>query len=173
MKEFLRELKVATIALTLIFTAIWFNPKYLIVQNYALGQTTNYATSTDGLPFVPVNIKAEQIKAKQDALLDKLSLGCEVKGSKEPDGVLLLDSNNQMSIGRFQFQITTVQHYVKKFEGKSISRHDAIVLALDSTEAKELARQIVFKDNGLNNWYNCTVAHQLQSERDAIIKLMK
>ncbi len=149
--------------------AVWFLPKVAIVNNYVKADTIT-ATTTEYVDMTP-----EKIKKVQDKLLDELSLGCEVKGSTEPDGVLILDSNNKMSIGRFQFQITTVQHYVKQFENKDISKHDAIVLALDATEAKELARKIVFEVKGgvEANWFNCNSAHQLQTQVNVISEFMK
>lgn len=110
-----------------------------------------------------VDYEAEsQTLIGQNNILDELSLGCETKGVKEPDAAIILDTNNKMSIGRFMFQITTVQYYVKKFEGRTINRHDAILIALNPIEAKELARKIVFQGHAVEgNWYNCTVAHKL------------
>lgn len=92
----------------------------------------------------------------QDELMHDLSINCEVRGAKEPDAIIVFDSNSEASIGRFQFQIKTVQHYVKVFESRDITRHEAIQIAIDKSRATELARQILFKEkDGVRNWINC------------------
>jgi hypothetical protein len=115
------------------------------------------AAETDGNALAQ-EIVAKKVKASQDELLNDLSVKCETKGVAEPDGAILLDSNNQMSIGAFQFQIKTVQHYVSLFEHRQITRVEAIQIAIDHDKAMDLARKIVFTENGglQNNWVNCT-----------------
>lgn len=160
-----KQLLTLTIIVGVVYGIAWFVPKQIAYNNYANAQVIA-PTIIDKTP--------EKIIKIQDTMLDELSLGCEVKGVTEPDSALLLDSNNQMSIGRFQFQIKTIQYYTKRFENVELNRHDAIVLALDATKSKELARKIIFDGNGLEgNWLNCSNAHQLSKEVEVIKSFMK
>jgi hypothetical protein len=103
----------------------------------------------------------ENIKREKQAILDDLSLNCEVKGfaeaGKDPDGAIIFDSNNEASIGRFMFQRATVKYYVKVFEKREITNSEAIAIAIDKVRATELAEKILFLDGGKSerNWYNC------------------
>ena len=115
---------------------------------------------------------AEKIVELKQNVLDELSLNCEAKGISEPDGIIILDTNNKMSLGRFQFQITTVQHYVKKFESRDITRREAIEIAIDPERATPLAEKIIFEEGGLkSNWTNCTNRLQLEKDVEIINKL--
>lgn len=116
---------------------------------------------------------AEKVRHLQDGVLETLSVGCESKGVKEPDATIILDSNSRMSIGRFQFQITTVQHYHKKFYGNEISRAEAISIAISKDRATELARKIIFEETGgIGNWVNCAKARGLVPKVEIIKQLM-
>lgn len=98
----------------------------------------------------------DKVSKLKTELLEDLSIGCEVRGAKEPDSVIILDSNNAASLGRFQFQIKTVQHYYKSIYNKDITRKEAILVALDKDKATMLAGDIIFGDDmGLKNWINC------------------
>lgn len=106
---------------------------------------------------VAQQIVARKVAGLQSELLNDIS-ACETQGVKEPDGAILLDSNAQMSIGSWQWQIKSVQHYVKQFEGRDISRVDAIGIAIDHEKAMELARKVIFQEkDGWKNWLNCGV----------------
>lgn len=98
--------------------------------------------------------KIANVKAR---ILDDLSLGCEAKGVPEPDGIIKFDSNNEASIGRFQFQIKTVKHYVKKYEGRDITNSEAISIAIDPVKSKALAEKIIFTEDfgASRDWINC------------------
>ena len=99
-------------------------------------------------------IMQRKVTALQNQLIADISK-CETKGIAEPDATLLLDSNSEMSIGSMQFQIKTVQTYVKEFEGRKITRVEAIQTAIDHTKATELARKILFQDKAWQNWFTC------------------
>lgn len=159
------EYKVLIIIVALALFLPWFVPMAMQVNAY-----DGVATSTP----IYVDRTPDSVKRAQDKLLDEVSLGCETKGSKEPDGAIILDVNNEMSIGRFMFQIKTVQYYVKRFEGRDISRREAITLAVDPVAAKELARKIIFEADGIKgNWYNCSIRFQLEKEVQVIKEFMK
>lgn len=128
------------------------------------------------LPVFPVahaDVTMEaKIEALKDELVDDLARKCETKDAKEPDSVIIFDSNNQASIGAWQFQIKTVQHYVKLFEGRDISRADAIRIAIDHEQARSLAKRIIFEEQGgVFNWANCEAKLDLAPEIEVIKKL--
>jgi hypothetical protein len=116
-------------------------------------------------------IKIQTLKNK---VLDDLSLGCETKGLKDPDGAIILDANNKMSIGRFMFQRETVQHYVKKFEGREITFREAIEISIDPVKSKALAERILFTEpDGWKNWLNCASKFNLANTIGIINELEK
>lgn len=113
-----------------------------------------------------------KIRTVKEDMLKELSLGCETKGVKEPDGAILLDSNNKMSIGRYMFQIDTIIHYTKKLEGKTITRREAIEIAVDPQRAGKLAEKILFgEDNGYKNWKLCADKLGIAKEIEILKKL--
>jgi hypothetical protein len=99
----------------------------------------------------------ENIKKEKKAILDDLSIGCETKGIKDPNGTIIFDSNNEASIGAFQYQRKTVIYYVKVFENRVITNSEAIAIAIDPIKARTLAEKILFLDEGKSegNWYTC------------------
>jgi len=110
-----------------------------------------------------------KIEALKDAVMSKLSQ-CESAGHKESDGIIIMDTNNKLSIGQYQWQVSSVQHYYKLMTGKEISKKDAIILALDESKARELAKYVAFstKNKIGKDWYNCNVKHGLDIQVDMI-----
>ena len=97
--------------------------------------------------------KIEEIK---DEALESLKQ-CESAGYSEEDGIIIFDSNNQASIGQFQFQKKTVIHYYKILFNKDITAKEAVLIAMDTAQAKKLAYEIIYKtEKGHTNWYNCS-----------------
>lgn len=118
----------------------------------------------------PDRLEVKIAELKQD-VLNKLS-ACESYGTKEPEAAIILDSNSAMSIGKFMFQIKTIQYYVKKFEDRDITRREAIELAINGERAENLAERIIFEDSkGINNWVNCNKKLGLDKEISLIKKL--
>lgn len=120
---------------------------------------------------VPKVVAVETIDIKfartKDELVESLGKMCETKKVTEPDAAIIFDSNNEASLGSWQFQIKTVQHYVKKFEGRDISRVEAIQTAIDHNRAKALTARILFEEEatkdsqgkwhgGWANWLTCS-----------------
>jgi hypothetical protein len=109
--------------------------------------------------------KVEQLK---NEVLDDLK-NCESGGISEADGLIVFDSNKKASLGLYQFQVTTVQHYYKKIYGKVITPKEAILTALDEAKARSLARDIIFTEpKGANNWFNCKNKKGLDSKINII-----
>lgn len=136
-------------------------------------QPTSTSTSTSTATFSqPVSV--DKIKELQNIILDDLSLNCETKGIKEPDAAIIYDTNGEMSIGRFMFQIKTVQLFVKHFEQRDITRLESIKIAIDPEQSKELARKILFEyENGVRNWHNCNVKLNLAKQIELVKRVSK
>lgn len=114
--------------------------------------------------------KIEQLK---DELVEDIKK-CESKGHKESDGIIIFDSNNEASIGNFQYQRKTVIHYQKVLYGKTITPKEAIHISLDEEESRKMTKDIIFKDSkGWRNWYNCGVKVGAQSRLNIIKELEK
>lgn len=111
----------------------------------------------------------DKIEALKDSVLEKLS-ACESAGHKESDGVIIMDTNNKLSIGQFQWQISSVKHYYKLMTGKSLTSKEATILALDKEESKKLAKYVAFstKNKIGKDWANCNNKYKLDMQVDMI-----
>lgn len=161
-----------------------FVPKLLFVMFsivlaiVAIGEVMNRQLDYQA-PFVSEALAApDKLEVKTEELkkdfLERLSVGCETRGVADPDGAIIFDSNNQPSIGRFQFQRKTVIHYVKLLENRDITNAEAVKISVDKDKATELASRIIFGLGELeSNWTNCARKLGLQSELNIIKKLME
>ena len=95
------------------------------------------------------------IEALKDSVVDRLAK-CETHGRPDAGSVVVIDTNNEASIGKLQFQAKTVVHYTKLIEGRSIDRKQAVEIALHSEQAASLAKRIIFEKDGLSNWSRIT-----------------
>jgi len=127
-----------------------------------------YASSSSEVDYTPAKIE----ELKMD-VVDRLASQCESKGAKDPDGLIVFDSNKVASLGRLQFQVKTVIEYYKQLYGKKIDGAEAIAIATNKEKAYALAKDIIFKSDGLGNWYNCGIKLQLASEIAVLKKLSK
>ena len=108
----------------------------------------------------------------KEEVVNKLAEQCESKDSEEPDALIIFDSNKKPSIGAWQFQRATVQHYVKLFENRDITLKEATDISMNHEAAHDLAMRIIFEDEkGIKNWLNCSNRLGLQNEVDWIKKL--
>lgn len=115
-----------------------------------------------------LGMKINQLKGEMLASLKN----CESAGHKESDGIIIFDSNNRASIGSYQFQKKTVQHYMKTLYNVEITPKEAVLIALDDEKAGNLASDIIFKtDKGLTNWINCSNKLGLVTQLKMIKKL--
>lgn len=121
---------------------------------------------------VEVDLLPGKLAALQMDLVNRLATQCESKSAKDPDGLIVFDSNHVASLGRLQFQVKTVQHYYKTLYGKTISGSDAIDVATHKESAYQLAHDIIFKtDGGETNWLNCSRKLGLSPEVAVLKKL--
>ena len=116
--------------------------------------------------------KLEKYKVEQqDKILATLQQ-CESGGYDDPDGIIIMDSNDKHSIGRFQWQKASVIYYMDKFYGKDITHSEAIAIAIDEERVTELTRKVLFKqDVGWKNWYNCSKRHNLKEKISIVNEL--
>lgn len=113
----------------------------------------------------------EKVNQLKSEVLDTLK-SCESGGYSEDDGIIIFDSNNQASIGSYQFQKKTVIHYYQTLYGKTITPKEAVIIALDEEEARKLANDVIFQDSkGISNWFNCSKKHNLKAKVDIIKEL--
>jgi len=117
-----------------------------------------------------LSTKIEQLKS---TVLDDLK-SCETSNIDESAGIVKFDSNKVASIGSYQFQVKTIQHYYKSLYNREITGKEAVLIALDDAEARQLAEDIIFKDSkGIENWYNCANRKSLRSKIDIVKQLEK
>lgn len=117
-------------------------------------------------------IAEAEVNFKKNDLLMELK-ACESSSAHESDAIMILDSNNEMSIGEFMFQRDTVVHYYKVLYDKEITRRDAVIISITHEDSRKLAEDILFKTkNGWENWYNCGKKLKLE-KRIAEIKNMQ
>jgi hypothetical protein len=112
------------------------------------------------------------IEALKDSVVDRLAK-CETRGRPDAGSVVVIDTNNEASIGKLQFQAKTVVHYAKLIEGRSIDRKQAVEIALHSEQAASLAKRIIFEKDGLSNWHVCSKKLGLMPEVKLIQWMMK
>lgn len=113
-----------------------------------------------------------KIEALKNDVVGRL-IKCESEGHSEADGIIVFDVNRVPSIGQFQFQPKTVQHYVREIEGRAITGKEAIEIALDTERAAGLAKKIIFERDGTRHWHNCATKLGLYREVKLIQKLAK
>lgn len=173
----LQALKVKSIRLAK-RSAQWFILASVIAGtislSFILGQyniaKTIHAQSIAPTSIDPLNRKIEALK---DDVVAQIR-SCESAGHKEDEGIIILDTNNKMSIGQLQFQKATVIYYYKTLYNKIITAKEATNIALDSTLASQLAKDILFKTKtGTLNWINCSIKYHSKEQVEIINKLSK
>jgi hypothetical protein len=135
----------------MLFTVAIMCGVFVIVTEYT--RADYQAPQTKEILVDNLGKKITEIKSEA---LDALSQ-CESRGHKEEDGIIIFDSNNEPSIGRYQFQRDTVIHYYKVLYNQTINRKEAVLIALDDDKARKLAYDIIFSSDskGWRNWFNC------------------
>lgn len=150
------------IGLTFLLLAFWFG---------------GYAYSSEKILFQDREVKVDTLSGKIEQLksqvLDDLK-SCESGKVDESAGIIKFDSNSKASIGSYQFQVKTIQHYYKTLYNRDLTGKEAVLIALDDNKARELASDIIFNDSkGVENWYNCANKKLLRSKIDIINTLSK
>jgi excinuclease UvrABC helicase subunit UvrB len=144
------------------------------LENLEKGTVTFVRTVTPQTFAAKETTLKEKIDELQNDLMERLA-ACESGDTLEPDAAIILDTNNKMSIGKYMWQVASVQHYVKLFYGREVSRKDATLIALNShpeISVDELTKKVIFEDDkNLENWHNCSKAKGLYTELEFINRL--
>lgn len=142
---------------------------------WSKGDTFSWSRGVKELTNIPQALTKPTLEAKIDELKDKIVediRNCERSKYSENDGIIIFDSNEEASIGTFQFQRKTVIHYYKTLYQKTITPKEAILISLDEPKARSLVKDIIFKDSkGWRNWYNCGIKKEISAEQR--VKIIK
>lgn len=130
---------------------------------------TAEAAEIQGLKGDRLDQKIAELKGE---LLDTLAK-CESGGRSSESGIIVWDTNNKPSLGEYQFQVATVQHYVSILWKEKITGRDAILIALDPEKSRQLASDIIFttKNGVAKDWVICSRNNGLQTKVDFINSL--
>lgn len=118
-----------------------------------------------------IDTTPEKIAELKLKTIHRLANECETAGVVEPDAAIVFDSNHQMSIGRYMWQIKSVQHWVKELYDRDISRKQAILIAVGEGDVNldELTVRVMFDiEDGWKEWYNCSKRLGLDREVEII-----
>lgn len=152
-----------------------------IYGGYKLGEKSNVQIAFAEKEVNTTDVKfAKKIEDMKMKLVEDL-MSCESPGYKDEDGLITYDpqkgntlASKIPSIGRLQFKVSTVIHYSKNLYNRSLTPTEAIHIALDTEQAKVLARDIMFKSkNKANDWLNCANKLDLNKKIDLIKELEK
>lgn len=154
---------------------------YSIIISAIWGVSVLYAQFHPVIEFQSKEVQVDNLNAKiltlKNNVLDQVKLG-ESKGEKESDAVIQFDPDNSgkainiPSLGLYRFKITTIIYYEKQLYGKTLTPLDAINIAFNEQEARALASDIIFKENGIDNWHNTSLKYGLV-EKVKIIKSLE
>tara|TARA_R110000868_G_scaffold99181_2_gene273050 strand:- start:421 stop:999 length:579 start_codon:yes stop_codon:yes gene_type:complete len=113
--------------------------------------------------------KIEQLK---NGVVNEI-LSCESAGHSEDNGIVVFDTNGKGSFGQLQFQKDTVIHYYKVLYGKTITGKEAVLIAMDTQKARDLAKDIMFstKNKAGKDWVNCERKFSSDKQIDLIKKM--
>lgn len=119
----------------------------------------------------------EKIDVLKNEVLDTLQ-ACESTGYTADSGLVKFDPHptnkkvQEASIGLYQFKVSTIQYHYKNLYNKDLTGKEAVLLALDENQSRELAKRVIFEtDKGANEWYNCSKKHNLKAKVDIIKEL--
>lgn len=103
----------------------------------------------------------------------------QCESSSNPDLIYTFDPDPKYpkkqvaSFGQYQYKLKTIVDYTKTLYNKDITERQALDLALDEQQARQLTRDIIFsgKDKGVLNWYNCAKRYNLETKVQIIKEL--
>lgn len=172
-KCFIRRTTIVSAGLSIIGWSMWLGSNYKANTVYA---------------EIPVDVSEEILQGKISDLKDEVAntlMACESGSATEDTGLVTFDplqsnpnktaTRNIPSFGQFQFKIDTVIGYYEILYSKKLTQKEAILLALDTNRAKELATRIMFetKSKAGKDWINCNKKHNLDARIDLIKELEK
>ena len=155
----------------------------LILGGYKLG--TIYPTTVQVVQAENKTISFEdKVDQLKNDVINQL-MNCESPNYTDDDALVTYDplvsnpsatpKRNIPSFGRLQFKKDTVIYYYKMQTGKTLTAKEAVLLALDTEKAIELAKYVGFetKNKFSGDWVTCSRRHNLDMQVDIINKLSK
>jgi hypothetical protein len=115
----------------------------MLLALVALGLLICTPISTPQAEPVSDDASPRTIEALKDSVVNRLAK-CETHGRPDAGSVVVIDTNNEASIGKLQFQAKTVVHYTRLIEGRSIDRKQAVEIALHNEQAASLAKRMSY-----------------------------
>jgi hypothetical protein len=97
--------------------------------------------------------RMSEVDARKDEVLRRLAI-CESGGDGDSDTPIY--GGRGVYAGRFQFTARTVINYVKEMDGRQLSSQEALLLAHDYTQARDLAKYVIFERGHYWNWPACS-----------------
>ena len=151
----------------------------VLLTFYAWGYE-NVAKYVDTQPvIIEKTVKIDTAKPKIEKMkwdiVDELA-DCESGGIEEGmrNSLVVMDTNGYYSRGKWQFQLRTIQHYMKVLDGVEISLDEATLIAHTEDKARTLAYRIIWEEvGGVWNWKNCTDRLGLAGKIEIIRELEK
>lgn len=149
----------------------------LVFGAFQLGISTTYTKTAEAVKEIQVDNLAKKIDELKWEVVDKLQ-SCESGGYNENHGLVTFDPDSTgktshiASYGLLQFKQPTVIHYMKTLYNKEVNGKEAILIALNEDQARNLARDIIFDvQGGVFNWANCAKKMGLAEEITLIRRL--
>lgn len=135
---------------------------YEFLEKWAVKDTLTYVAPER---LYADEIKPDTLEKMREDVLNRLEK-CE-NPHKKP---IVFDSNGIASVGQFQWQPHSFQHYWEKKTGQKITEKEAVIKALDDVTARELAAWVIFEtDRGSKkDWVICTARNDLTTLVDFI-----
>ncbi len=166
-KRVARKIFLLSAFFTILYTAFFLGSK--------LNPATIYTKAEVIREIDSLSTKIEQLK---EEVLDLVKQG-ESQNKDEDYALITFDphkTNNKVeiaSVGSYQYKIPTVIFYYKKLYNQDITRKQAVLIALDDNKARSLTKDIIFKENGVRNWFNTKNKYNLEDKIAVINKLTK
>ena len=100
-----------------------------------------------------LSLHEREVDARKNELLRQLAI-CESGGDGDSDRPIY--GGRGSYAGRFQFTTRTVINYVREMDGRQLSSQEALLLAHDYSQARDLAKYVIFERGHYWNWPACS-----------------
>lgn len=152
----------------------WSDTRLTFLREHGVTPIVSAGDTSEAAEIIARRLLTERLIDIQNDVLAQLAK-CESGGITEPEAAIILDSNNRMSIGKYMWQVTSVQRYVEKYYGQKVDRKTATLIAMDAWPTipiADLTRTVLFEEgNQAADWKNCATRLGLPEQIRLINKL--
>lgn len=146
---------------------VFYTLAIILIFIFAYVSKFNGLASAEENKVLVMDTTSEIINGEKNNVLDTLR-DCESTNDTErinwdDYGV----GKNRASFGAYQLKVGTIQHYLPK-----LTDFQSILLAYNEPEARKFSEMVIFDNDGIINWKNCMIKHNLQ-ERVKFIKQLQ